>query len=465
MVHLKIATSIYQSQVADLLPCNNSCKSSLTFALLRSYGLLELFDEVIETSSCTGAELKQFHSKDYVNLLLDPKLNASLDWESKKDLWNHFAESANHWLKDNEENPLTLWHTSKRELYEEFPNSSKSTTEQKTSKFARWGQLLADSEEEGENSLDDVSFDGDAYEKALEEHGLLYDCHVFSYLPLYCQVTTGATLALAKNLKRSDQRSISINWDGGRHHALKSKANGFCYVNDIVLLIQRARRQGLQRITYIDFDLHHGDGVERAFRYSTNVQTISLHLYEQGFFPGTGSTDDAKSGKNVFNIPLRHGLDDKYLSELTERVVVPCASRNEPELVVIQCGGDGLIGDKYKEWQLSIKGLTKSIMRIVDQFSHAHIVLLGGGGYNERVMSRFYTYLTWSVVEKFSNHYAPANPFLGVDDVMPDHEFIDLYKDEFYKFWFYDLEGTSKKSLKNNNTPDYIDQLCELYNI
>lgn len=30
---------------------------------------------------------------------------------------------------------------------------------------------------------------------------------------------------------------IAINWGGGLHHAKKSEASGFCYVNDIVLAI------------------------------------------------------------------------------------------------------------------------------------------------------------------------------------------------------------------------------------
>jgi len=28
---------------------------------------------------------------------------------------------------------------------------------------------------------------------------------------------------------------IAINWAGGLHHAKKSEASGFCYINDIVL--------------------------------------------------------------------------------------------------------------------------------------------------------------------------------------------------------------------------------------
>ena len=32
-----------------------------------------------------------------------------------------------------------------------------------------------------------------------------------------------------------NQSDIVINWAGGLHHAKKSEASGFCYVNDCVL--------------------------------------------------------------------------------------------------------------------------------------------------------------------------------------------------------------------------------------
>jgi histone deacetylase 1/2 len=43
-------------------------------------------------------------------------------------------------------------------------------------------------------------------------------------------------LAAAAKLNRGES-DISINWSGGLHHAKKSEASGFCYVNDINLAI------------------------------------------------------------------------------------------------------------------------------------------------------------------------------------------------------------------------------------
>jgi acetoin utilization deacetylase AcuC-like enzyme len=47
---------------------------------------------------------------------------------------------------------------------------------------------------------------------------------------------TGGSVASAVKLNKQ-ACDIAINWAGGLHHAKKSEASGFCYVNDIVLAI------------------------------------------------------------------------------------------------------------------------------------------------------------------------------------------------------------------------------------
>ena len=59
--------------------------------------------------------------------------------------------------------------------------------------------------------------------------------------------------AVRLNEKASD---IVINWSGGLHHAKKSEASGFCYVNDCVLAILELLKSH-QRVLYIDIDIHH----------------------------------------------------------------------------------------------------------------------------------------------------------------------------------------------------------------
>ena len=60
-------------------------------------------------------------------------------------------------------------------------------------------------------------------------------------------------------------------------------------------------------------DVHHGDGVEEAFCYSSSVLTISFHHFAPVFFPGSGALiDQAGAGAKecIINVPLLEGCSD-----------------------------------------------------------------------------------------------------------------------------------------------------------
>lgn len=86
------------------------------------------------------------------------------------------------------------------------------------------------------------------------------DCPAFNGLFDVCQISAGASIDAATLLLNGDT-DIAINWAGGLHHAKKSEASGFCYVNDIVIAILELL-QVFPRVLYLDIDVHHGDGVE-----------------------------------------------------------------------------------------------------------------------------------------------------------------------------------------------------------
>lgn len=455
MAKLTISSSEFQSQVSDLLPCNNFGRSQLTHALLKSFSLLEHFDELIEQPVCFKKDLLQFHSNDYVEAILDDNLNTVLPFDEDEQKWSYLQGLA---AFNGDE---TQWVKSRMELFSRF----KIVTDNISTKSRKRSISVAQLEDVSDEDLDDLGDKTSETSKHdLKRFNLEGDCPLFSYLPMYCQVITGATLMLADNTVKGE-RSIGINWDGGRHHAFKQKASGFCYVNDIVLLIQKLRKKGYQRISYVDFDLHHGDGVEKAFQFSPNVQTVSLHMLEVGFFPGTGALSNSNKGKNVVNIPLLHGLDDESLVQLTEELIKPLVSRHAPEVLIIQCGGDGLMGDGFNEWQLSIKGLTKCITEVINATQDCPVVLLGGGGYNVTLMSRFYVYLTSKILKLYSS--SPSSVLnIDSDTLIPDHEFADVYADEGYEFWAYEQEGgLRKKHLKNENDENLIYSLKRHYNV
>ncbi len=74
------------------------------------------------------------------------------------------------------------------------------------------------------------------YLRQLQRFNVGEDCPVFDGLFEFCQLYTSGSIggAVCLNQGHSD---IVINWAGGLHHAKKSEASGFCYVNDCVLAI------------------------------------------------------------------------------------------------------------------------------------------------------------------------------------------------------------------------------------
>ena len=129
-----------------------------------------------------------------------------------------------------------------------------------------------------------------ADEQLLERHGLVDDCEPFCGLGEYCASVAGASLHAASLLLRREA-DLAINWGGGRHHARRASASGFCYVNDVVLATRHLLK-GFNRVLVVDTDVHHGDGVEEAFWFEPRVFVLSLHKKAAGFFPGSGAEED-----------------------------------------------------------------------------------------------------------------------------------------------------------------------------
>ena len=63
-----------------------------------------------------------------------------------------------------------------------------------------------------------------------------FDCPSFEGLYDFCELAVGGSLDAA-DLIITGEAQHAINWSGGYHHAKKSEASGFCYVNDIVVCI------------------------------------------------------------------------------------------------------------------------------------------------------------------------------------------------------------------------------------
>lgn len=243
------------------------------------------------------------------------------------------------------------------------------------------------------------SSDLESFEEEAEQYGLCYDCPLLEHLFDFVQVIGGSSIAAAESLLE-DSAKIAINWFGGWHHAQRDQADGYCYVNDIVLAILKLRQQ-FKRILYIDLDVHHGDGVENAFAYSPSVLTFSLHKYEQCFYPGTGSVEDVGYGHGRYysvNIPLTDGISDDLYCYVFDSVMLKIWKTFHPEVIVVQCGADGIHGDPVNSFNLTPKGLAHCVKKVLSW--KLPTMFLGGGGYNLPNVARCWAYLTSIILQQ-----------------------------------------------------------------
>jgi len=235
------------------------------------------------------------------------------------------------------------------------------------------------------------------------------DCPVFDGLFDYCAISAGGSMEGAARLSR-DKCDIAVNWAGGLHHAKKSEASGFCYVNDIVLGILELLRYH-SRVLYIDIDVHHGDGVEEAFYTTDRVMTVSFHKYGE-YFPGTGELRDIGISKGKYyslNFPLRDGINDENYKSVFEPVIQQVMESYDPAAVVLQCGTDSLAGDKLGCLNLSMRGHANCV-KFVKSFDKP-LLLLGGGGYTMRNVSRAWAYETGLATGVELGHDIPVNEY------------------------------------------------------
>ncbi len=182
---------------------------------------------------------------------------------------------------------------------------------------------------------------------------------------------------------------------GGTHHGRPDGASGFCYFNDAVFAVLGFLDAGLDRVAYVDFDAHHGDGVENAFAADPRVLTVSIH--EAGRFPGTGALDDRREGR-ARNMPVPRRLNDSEWDLLIDEAVRPVLERFAPRAVVVTSGADALAGDPLSSMEISNVALWRAVTAAIEVAPCA--VVLGGGGYNPWTLARGWAGL-WGVLAGF----------------------------------------------------------------
>lgn len=179
----------------------------------------------------------------------------------------------------------------------------------------------------------------------------------------------------------------AVNFCGGMHHAMPSKAAGFCVYNDIAAAIHHFLDHGYERIAYLDFDAHHGDGVEHFYWDDPRVLTVSLHENGRFLFPGTGFAGDIgglQAAASAMNVALPPRTNDADWLRAIDATVLPVLREFKPQIIVSQHGCDGHRLDPLTHLRLSVDAMrlaTQWVRSLAEELCDGKWLATGGGGY------------------------------------------------------------------------------------
>jgi acetoin utilization deacetylase AcuC-like enzyme len=153
----------------------------------------------------------------------------------------------------------------------------------------------------------------------------------------------GLDAATALRAGEGDAAFLTVRPPG--HHALRSRAMGFCVFNNIAVTAAALTAAG-ERVAIVDWDVHHGNGTQDAFYESGDVVYLSMHEFP--FYPGTGWLDedgDQEGSGHIINIPFPAGTGGDVYARAMGRVILPVIKEFDPHWILVSCGFDAHVDD------------------------------------------------------------------------------------------------------------------------
>lgn len=232
--------------------------------------------------------------------------------------------------------------------------------------------------------------------RTLESQG--YDSIYFNNNSWLCAslAAGGAIEAVNAVVAGSVPNAIAVIRPPG-HHAEHNEPSGFCFFNNVCIAAKVAQGdfpETCRKVLILDWDVHHGNGVQWAFYDDPNVLYISLHVHRNGtFYPmkpygnHTYCGKDNGEGKNI-NIPwLRTGMGDADYLYAFQQIVMPIAMEFDPDLVIISAGFDAAAGDELGECFVTPAGYSHMTYMLM-QLAKGKVVACLEGGYNLRAIAK-----------------------------------------------------------------------------
>jgi acetoin utilization protein AcuC len=217
---------------------------------------------------------------------------------------------------------------------------------------------------------------------------------------------------------------------GGLHHALRDRASGFCIYNDPAVAAAVLLLDTDARIMYVDFDCHHGDGVQWLFYDEPRVLTVSFHESGRYLFPGTGFVEEIGEAEGrgfSANIPVQPYTQDESWLEAIETVVPALAERFRPDFMISSHGADTHHWDPLTHVSLTTASFIRQaalMHELAHSFSGGRWIAVGSGGYDwRRVVPRSWAIVWAEMTGRELDEWLPQewrSRWAGTDGILPE---------------------------------------------
>jgi acetoin utilization deacetylase AcuC-like enzyme len=171
------------------------------------------------------------------------------------------------------------------------------------------------------------------------------------------------------------------------HHALRDQAMGFCIFNNEAIGAHYAMRvHNVRRVLIVDWDVHHGNGIQSIFYDDPSVLYFSSH--RDPFFPWSGALDEVGTGEGegyTINVPLATGSSNEDYGNIFRHLLIPLAEQFGPELVIVSAGFDTHYEDPVGLMRVTPEGfarMTALLMEMAASLCEGRVVLALEGGYS-----------------------------------------------------------------------------------
>ena len=173
------------------------------------------------------------------------------------------------------------------------------------------------------------------------------------------------------------------------HHAEADYTTGFCLFNNLAVGARRAQSvYRTERIAILDFDAHHGNGLQNIFWDDPNVLFISSHRWPTDLI--TGSQDECGTHNNILNVPLSPGSESRSFREITRDRILPALRDFSPDLLMVAAGFDGHQADPLCDLNLKTDDynwIAVQLRQFATTFCDGRMISSLEGGYDTEALA------------------------------------------------------------------------------